>query len=154
MNLADLLVLVLVLLLFYLVLFSASKFLQKHNRLSLFVHNLKQQFSYDSMSLFLQISFIAVFLSSLLNIYSKPEKGFSNGVAVVISVCLLFTCLFYMGFFAVFIFKNFKKLEKPEFKNRYRSFYDGLNTVTVWSACANLAWLLRGLTLLIIVFAL
>lgn len=70
----------------------------------------------------------------------------------MLSVFLVCLCVFYMASFVYFIFKNFKKLEEPEFKQKYLSFYDGLNTSTKWSACANLAWLIRAFVFILIVF--
>jgi hypothetical protein len=106
--------------------------------------------------LFFQITFITICLNSLLNIYADKDESMAGGVGLVLGIVFFSLCVLYMAFFALFIFRNHanKNLENEDFKSKFLSLVDGLNTSTKWSACANLAWIIRGFILVIIVFAL
>ena len=90
----------------------------------------------------------------MLSIFSRPRKDLADHFAFGISFILIILCACYLAFFCVFVHKHFKRLDEPEFRRRFLGLYDGLNTKTRYQASANLVWLLRGLLLVLIIFAL
>lgn len=130
LNLCDLFTVLLAILLLYLILRVFKKLLRDESCLGRATQKLLSQFSQDNIALFCQISFIAVSLHSLLNIYGRPRKDTVDDIAYGFSFVFLLLCACYLGFFFYFIHKHFKRLEEPEFKKKFLGLYDGLNTKT------------------------
>jgi hypothetical protein len=150
-NLAD----IFMICIFFTIVFFVTATLMKltNNMTSVYekVLLLRNQFSFDHILMFGQMIFLAVCLNSMLNLSASDTKTFPDVVGLILAVIFFAMCIVFMIFFVVFLLKNFNRLKEPEFRKKYLSLYDGLNTDTKWSAVANFVWLLRSFIFTILV---